>query len=110
MTVVPGHFQAASTLPVASASKPGAGLQLALATGAFAVCFAIFGSVSAMMPLLKKQMNLSPTEAFIAVSIPVLLGSLGRIPLGIMTDRIGGKIVFIGVMFCSALAAVAMGF
>ena len=63
-----------------------------------------------MMPLLKKQMNLSPTQAFIAVSIPVLLGSLGRIPLGIMTDRIGGKVVFIGVMFCSALAAVAMGF
>ena len=90
--------------------KRGAGLQLALATGAFAVCFAIFGSVSAMMPLLKKQLTLSPAQAFIAVSIPVLLGSLGRVPLGILTDRVGGKAVFIGVMACSIVATVAMGF
>ena len=90
--------------------RNGAGLQLALGTGAFAVCFAIFGSVSAMMPLLKKQMNLTPTQAFMAISLPVLLGSLGRIPLGILTDRIGGRAVFIVVMACAALAAAAMGF
>jgi NNP family nitrate/nitrite transporter-like MFS transporter len=29
-------------------------LQLILATGAFAICFAVFGSVSAMMPILKR--------------------------------------------------------
>src|SRR3569832_317594 len=91
-------------------NRTGAGLQLALGTGAFAVCFAIFGADSAMMPLLKKQMSLSPSQAFIAISLPVLLGSLGRIPLGILTDRIGGKMVFIAVMACAALAATAMGF
>jgi NNP family nitrate/nitrite transporter-like MFS transporter len=110
MTAIPTGIQPAVSGSASIASKRGAGLQLTLGTGAFAVCFAIFGSVSAMMPLLKKQMSLSPTQAFIAVSIPVLLGSLGRIPLGILTDRFGGKIVFIAVMFCSALAAFAMGF
>src|SRR3954471_14389382 len=110
MTVAPRSVQFVPPASAASDAKPGAGLQLALATGAFAVCFAIFGSVSAMMPLLKKQMSLSPTQAFIAISLPVLLGSLGRIPLGILTDRIGGKAVFIAVMACAALAATAMGF
>src|SRR5690242_4550899 len=111
MTAIPSPSIAPPTASVADAAgRPGAGLQLALGTGAFAVCFAIFGSVSAMMPLLKKQMSLSPTQAFVAISLPVLLGSLGRIPLGIMTDRIGGKAVFIAVMACAALAATAMGF
>lgn len=97
--------------PATSAdARAGSPLQLALATGAFAVCFAIFGSVSAMMPLLKKQMTLSPLQVSIAVAIPVLLGSLGRIPLGILTDRLGGRIVFIAVMAASILAAAAMGF
>ena len=35
-------------------------LQLILGTGAFALCFAVFGSVSAMMPVLKKQ---APVQA-----------------------------------------------
>ncbi|MGN6368657.1 MAG: MFS transporter [Phycisphaerae bacterium] len=97
--------------PVSAASlRPGATLQLSLATGAFAVCFAIFGSVSAMMPVLKKQMGLTPLQVSIAIAIPVLLGSIGRIPLGIFTDRFGGRIVFIAVMFVSILAAFAMGF
>jgi NNP family nitrate/nitrite transporter-like MFS transporter len=101
---------AASTSGAVAETRPGAGLQLFLGTGAFGVCFAIFGSVSAMMPLLKKELLLTPIQASIALAVPVLLGSLGRIPLGIMTDRIGGKIVFIAVMLASAVAAFAMGF
>lgn len=83
--------------------------QLTLATVAFAVCFAIFGSVSAMMPILKKQMHLDPLQVSIALAIPVLLGSLGRIPLGILTDRFGGRIVFSLVLLFSIVPAVAMG-
>jgi NNP family nitrate/nitrite transporter-like MFS transporter len=57
-------------------------LQLILGTGAFALCFAVFG-VSAMMPVLKKQFHPAPVQASIAMAVPVLLGSLGRIPLGL---------------------------
>src|SRR3954466_10813914 len=99
-----------NTAGSSDAARPGAGLQLMLGTGGFAVCFAIFGSVSAMMMTLQTQMKLSDREAYIALSIPVLLGSLARIPLGILADRVGGKVVFIAVMLVSALAAVAMGF
>ncbi len=87
----------------------GNALQLAMATGAFAVCFALFGSVSAMMPLLRKAMGLSPVQASVAIALPVLLGSLGRIPLGILTDRVGGRAVFIGVLGFSILPAVLLG-
>ncbi len=84
-------------------------LQLTLATGAFAVCFAAFGSVAAMMPLLQR-MGLSPLQISVGLAIPVLLGSVGRIPLGMLADRFGGKRVFLAVMGASALAAVLMGF
>src|SRR5512140_2690946 len=84
-------------------------LQLALGTGAFALCFAVFGTMSAMMPILSKQMHLSPMQKSIAVAVPVLLGSLGRIPLGMLTDRYGGRIVFSVVMFLSIVPAFLMG-
>lgn len=84
-------------------------LQLLLGTGAFALCFAVFGSVSAMMPVLKKQFQLAPVQVSIAMAIPVLLGSLGRIPLGLLTDRFGGRKVFTATMICSVIAAFLMG-
>jgi NNP family nitrate/nitrite transporter-like MFS transporter len=84
-------------------------LQLILGTGAFALCFAVFGSVSAMMPVLKKQFHLAPVQASIAMAIPVLLGSLGRIPLGLLADRLGGRRVFTGTMIAAIAAALLMG-
>jgi NNP family nitrate/nitrite transporter-like MFS transporter len=84
-------------------------IQLILGTGAFALCFAVFGSVSAMMPVLKKQFQLTPVQASIAMAIPVLLGSLGRIPLGLLADRFGGQRVFTITMVLSVAAALLMG-
>src|SRR5689334_5689246 len=84
-------------------------LQLILGTGAFALCFAVFGSLSAMMPVLKKTFHLAPVQASIAMAIPVLLGSLGRIPLGLLADRLGGRKVFTWTMVLSVAAALLMG-
>jgi NNP family nitrate/nitrite transporter-like MFS transporter len=84
-------------------------LQLTLATGAFAVCFAVFGSVSAMMPILKKMLHLDPVQVSIAIALPVLLGSLGRIPLGMLTDRFGGRVVFSSVMAVSIIPTLLLG-
>jgi NNP family nitrate/nitrite transporter-like MFS transporter len=84
-------------------------LQLTLGTGAFALCFAVFGSLSAMMPILSRQMHLCSVEKSVAVALPVLLGSLGRIPLGMLTDRFGGRSVFGAVMALSLIPAFLMG-
>ena len=91
-------------------SRSGNPLQLLLGTGAFALCFAVFGSVSAMMPIIRKQLDLSPIQVSVAIAIPVLLGSVGRIPLGILTDRFGGRLIFSIVMGCSVVPAMLMGF
>src|SRR5436305_11532365 len=48
-------------------------------------------------------------QASIAMAIPVLLGSLGRIPLGLLTDRFGGRKVFTATMTASVFAALLMG-
>ncbi len=90
-------------------SESSAKLQLVLGTGAFALCFAVFGSLSAMMPILSKQMHLTPVQKSIAVAVPVLLGSLGRIPLGMLTDRFGGRSVFTAVMLLSIIPSFLMG-
>jgi MFS transporter, NNP family, nitrate/nitrite transporter len=84
-------------------------LQLTLGTGAFAFCFAVFGSMSAMMPIISKHMALTPVQKSVAIAIPVLLGSVGRLPLGILTDRFGGRIVFSLVMLFSIIPAFLMG-
>lgn len=103
------RWNVAHSLGAAAAQPQGNAVQLALATGAFALCFAVFGSVSAMMPIIRKQLHLDPQQAFIAVAVPVLLGSLGRIPLGMLTDRYGGRIVFSAVMAFSIIPALAIG-
>ena len=84
-------------------------LQLTLGNGAFAFCFAVFGSMSAMMPIISKHMALTPVQKSVAIAIPVLLGSVGRLPLGILTDRFGGRIVFSLVMLFSIIPAFLMG-
>jgi NNP family nitrate/nitrite transporter-like MFS transporter len=92
-----------------NAAKQPATLQLTLGTGAFGFCFAVFGSLSAMMPILSRQMHLSPIQKSVAVALPVLLGSLGRIPLGILTDRFGGRLIFMLTMAFSIVPAFLMG-
>ncbi len=98
-------FAPSSPIAVAPA---GNALQLALATGAFAVCFAMFGCVSAMMPILKKTLGLSPVQGSIVVALPVLLGSLGRIPIGMLADRYGGRVMYAFIMALSMIPVVAM--
>lgn len=91
-------------------TAPGAGRNLALSTIAFALCFAAWGMIAPIAPDIEKELGLTNTETAIMISIPVILGSLLRIPLGLLTDRIGGRVVFTGMLFYSAAAAALVGF
>ena len=89
----------------------GSGRNLALATIGFAMCFAAWGFLAPIAPTFKDApFNLTNLQTSIVISIPVVLGSLLRIPLGILTDRIGGRVVFTGMLFYSAAAAALVGF
>jgi NNP family nitrate/nitrite transporter-like MFS transporter len=74
--------------------KPRARQSLFLATIAFAIAFANWGLIAGLAPLLKKELGLSVAQSSLAIAIPVLLGSVGRIPAGILTDRFGARWVF----------------
>ncbi len=88
----------------------GAGRQTVLATVAFAVCFSAWGMLAPIAPDLQDKLGLSDTETSIMISIPVVLGSLLRVPLGLATDRLGGRKVFAFMLVYSAGAAVLVGF
>jgi NNP family nitrate/nitrite transporter-like MFS transporter len=92
-----------------SRSQEGAGLQLALSTAAFAACFAVFGSLSAMMPDVRKLLGLTDSQKWLAISLPVLLGSVGRLPLGILADRLGGRPVFAVTLVASIVPVILLG-
>jgi len=78
-------------------------LHLALGTISFTLCFAAWGLISAFAPQFRKPFGLTLTQSAALVGAPVLLGSLARIPMGMLTDRIGGRFVFAGLMAISAI-------
>ena len=69
-------------------------LPLALGTISFAVCFAAWGLIAAFAPRFRDTFHLSATQAAFVVAVPVLLGSLARLPVGMLADRFGGRLVF----------------
>ncbi|MEZ5062142.1 MAG: MFS transporter [Solirubrobacterales bacterium] len=71
-----------------------AGVQLALATTAFTVSFYAWSLLGPLSPDLQEHLGLSDFQTSAMVAIPVLLGSIMRIPLGWLTDRYGGRHVF----------------
>src|SRR5438093_7667935 len=78
---------------------------LALATISFTLCFTAWGLISAFAPRFRTLFALSATETALLVAAPVLLGSLARIPMGMLTDRFGGRVVFSSRMLVAALPA-----
>lgn len=75
---------------------------LVLGTISFAVCFAAWGLVGAFAPRFRQMFQLSATQTALLVSIPVLLGALARIPMGMLTDRFGGRAVFAALLAFTA--------
>ena len=71
---------------------------LTSSTIAFVVCFMIWMVFAVLGVPIKEQLHLNQTEFGLLTAMPVLSGSLIRVPLGIWTDRFGGRIVFFLLM------------
>ena len=76
---------------------------VALGTISFTLCFAAWGLIGAFAPRFREMFHLSQSESAFLVAVPVLLGSLARLPMGLLTDRFGGRVVFTALM--AAVAA-----
>jgi NNP family nitrate/nitrite transporter-like MFS transporter len=86
----------------------GAGRQLALATVAFTVCFYGWSILGPLSPDLQDDLGLSDFQSSAMVAVPVLLGSIMRIPLGWLTDRLGGRAVFTALLAYTPLPLIAL--
>lgn len=78
---------------------------LFLNTLAFTICFACWTLNGVLVTFLvdKGIYNWSVVEVGWLLGIPILSGSIFRLPIGIMTDKYGGKIVFSSLLFLCAI-------
>lgn len=76
---------------------------LTSSTLAFTICFAVWMMFAVIGIPIKKQLDLSETQFGLLAAMPVLTGSLVRVPLGLLTDRFGGRIVFFLLMLSTVL-------
>jgi NNP family nitrate/nitrite transporter-like MFS transporter len=66
---------------------------LIVSTLAFTVCFMVWMMFAVIGVPLKKILDLNAAQFGVLMAMPVLSGSLVRVPLGIWTDKYGGRIV-----------------
>ena len=78
----------------AGSELSGQNRNLALALFAFAVTFWAWNIIGPLGVRYAQQLHLSSSQKALLVATPVLVGSLGRIPVGALTDRFGGRIMF----------------
>lgn len=72
-------------------------------TLAFTVCFMIWMMFAVIGIPIKETLGLNETQFGILIATPVLTGSLIRLPLGMWTDRFGGRIVFFILMLSTII-------
>ncbi|MFD5818467.1 nitrate/nitrite transporter [Streptomyces sp. NPDC127038] len=74
---------------------PGAAYRnLVVSTLGFAITFWAWNLISPIATPLGEKLSLSSFEQSLMVAVPVLVGSLGRVPVGALTDRFGAKTMF----------------
>jgi MFS transporter, NNP family, nitrate/nitrite transporter len=79
------------------------GLVLGMSTLAFTVCFMVWMMFAVLGVPIKELLQLNETQFGLLAATPVLTGSLVRLPLGLLTDRFGGRIVFFLLMLACVL-------
>lgn len=78
-------------------------------TLSFTVCFAVWMMFAVIGIPIKKTLGLNETEFGLLAATPVLTGSLIRLPLGMWTDKFGGRIVFFALMLLTVVPIWVIG-
>src|SRR6266700_2684539 len=99
---------AQSAPPSATAATPtaresGATRVLVLSTAAFTLLFAVWLMFGVLAVPIKEQLHLNKIQFSWLTAIAVLSGSIWRLPFGILTDRVGGRRLFITLLLASAI-------
>jgi NNP family nitrate/nitrite transporter-like MFS transporter len=83
----------------------GARRALILALVSFFTCFYVWSLFGPLGPKIQHDLKITEVQLSWIVAIPVVLGSVLRIPMGLLTDRWGGRVMFTGLMLYTALPA-----
>lgn len=83
---------------------------LILSMVAMVFCFTVWVSLSPIAKQFQLIYGLSLSQKAMLISIPMLMGSIMRIPLGILTDRIGGRKVFTALMLFMVIPTLGVSF
>lgn len=84
-------------------------VMLVLATLGFVINFWAWALLSPLGPRLRDSLHLSAFSQALLVAVPVVVGSLGRIPVGALTDRFGGRVMFPAVSFVTIIPVLYLG-
>ena len=84
-------------------------LMLGLATLGFALNFWAWALLSPLSIRFRADLALNSFQQALLVAVPVVVGSLGRIPVGAMTDRYGGRVMFPAVSFATIVPVLYLG-
>ena len=82
---------------------------LALATVGFALTFWAWALLSPLGATLREQLGATSFQQSLLVAVPVIVGSLGRIPVGALTDRLGARRMFPVVALLTVLPVLYLG-
>jgi MFS transporter, NNP family, nitrate/nitrite transporter len=99
-----------STAPSDTTLKTGQNKNLALALLGFAITFWAWNIVAPLGTRYSSELDLSATQTSLLVAMPVLVGSLGRVPVGALTDRFGGRVMFTVLTLASAVPVLLVAF
>jgi NNP family nitrate/nitrite transporter-like MFS transporter len=84
-------------------------VMLALATIGFVINFWAWALLSPLANRFHEALHLSSFQQALVVAVPVVVGSLGRIPVGAMTDRYGARVMFPVVSFVTIAPVLFLG-
>ena len=108
------HMSSTDKRAAALSADPGRpGLMLAMATLGFALNFWAWALISPLGPLFRQEGTLgelSEGDVALLVAVPVIVGSLGRILVGALTDRFGGRIMFPAISAITILPILFIAF
>ncbi|WP_298458153.1 MFS transporter [uncultured Cellulomonas sp.] len=82
---------------------------LLLATVGFGVNFWAWALISPLGAAYREQLDLTGFQQSVLVAVPVLVGSVGRIPVGALTDRVGARVMFPLVSLVTVLPVLFVG-
>ncbi|MEU2109924.1 MFS transporter [Streptomyces sp. NPDC019507] len=82
---------------------------LVLATVGFTLCFWAWALLAPLGTTLREELKLTSFQQSLVVAVPVIVGSLGRIPVGALTDRVGARRMFPLVAALTVLPVLYLG-